>query len=198
MLDSLLAIQVTSGNPHSTTEKLVQTFCDEWVLVDSNRSLKIRALDNPVVPHLGQKNSGGTEDFFRRELIAELLEADHILLATPMWNWGPPSTLKAYLDHIIFPGVLDVSSNRHLAGKNMTLLVTQGGSTAPGTPKAGWDFITGYLELVFKGLGVSDLATVQVEFTMAGQDEQLNQFLELKEKSIREATHTLKSRASKQ
>ncbi len=198
MSDSLLAIQVSSGNPNSTTEKLVQKFCDEWTLIDSNRNMKIRSLDNPLVPHLSHKSLSGEDDLFRRELVAELLEADHILLATPMWNWGPPSALKAYIDHVIFPGVLDVSNKQLLAGKAMTLVITQGGSTAPGTPKDGWDFITGYLELVFKGLGVGNLSTIQVEYTMAGLDEQLKQFVDLKEKSLSDATRMLTARASKQ
>ena len=38
-------------------------------------------------------------------LIAELKHADTIVLALPMYNFGIPSTLKAYFDHIARAGV---------------------------------------------------------------------------------------------
>src|SRR5882762_9101840 len=34
------------------------------------------------------------------ELVGELLAADTIVVSTPMWNFGPPSVLKSWIDHI--------------------------------------------------------------------------------------------------
>ena len=39
------------------------------------------------------------------DLIAELQEADHYLVATPMYNYGIPAKLKAYVDHVVRAGI---------------------------------------------------------------------------------------------
>jgi NAD(P)H-dependent FMN reductase len=38
------------------------------------------------------------------QLTDELLESDLLVLATPMWNFGIPSALKAWIDLVVRPG----------------------------------------------------------------------------------------------
>lgn len=35
------------------------------------------------------------------ELVSEVLEADEIILATPMYNFSIPAVLKAWIDHVV-------------------------------------------------------------------------------------------------
>ena len=64
-------------------------------------------------------------------LIAELKEADTIVIGLPMYNFGVPSTLRAYLDHVARAGVTFKYTDKGpvglLAGKKAYVFVTRGG-----------------------------------------------------------------------
>ena len=38
-------------------------------------------------------------------LVDEIKNADAVLLGVPLYNFGPPSTVKAWVDHIVAPGL---------------------------------------------------------------------------------------------
>jgi FMN-dependent NADH-azoreductase len=38
------------------------------------------------------------------ELVNELLAADHVVIATPVYNYNVPAALKAWIDHIVRKG----------------------------------------------------------------------------------------------
>jgi FMN-dependent NADH-azoreductase len=62
-------------------------------------------------------------------LLAELLAADLVLIATPMYNFGVPAALKAWIDQVTFPKMT-------LPGTRFVVLSARGGSYRPGTPRA--------------------------------------------------------------
>jgi FMN-dependent NADH-azoreductase len=133
---------------------------------------------------------------FRLGLIKEITSADEILISTPMWNWSVPSLLKAYIDQIIVGGVLDGSGAAGLAGKKVTFVVAQGGSYKDGAPRAGWDFATGYLELVAKALGATDIQTILAEFTLAGNAPGMESLVDAKNASVASAKNAARKRAA--
>jgi len=96
------------------------------------------------------------------ELIAELQRADVIVLGLPMYNFGVPSQLKAYFDHIARAGVTfrytSDGPRGLLTGKKAYVFATRGGSYA-GTAL---DTQTGYVRDFLGFLGISD-----VEFAYA-------------------------------
>jgi FMN-dependent NADH-azoreductase len=75
------------------------------------------------------------------ELVAEILAADTILLGLPLYNFGPPSTIKAWVDHLIGRGLsIDAETGAGLlGGREMLVLAARGGGYDPGTPREGWD-----------------------------------------------------------
>jgi FMN-dependent NADH-azoreductase len=75
------------------------------------------------------------------ELVGEVAAADTILLGLPLYNFGPPSTVKAWVDHLIAPGLsMDLASGDGLlGGREMIVLAARGGGYAEGTPREGWD-----------------------------------------------------------
>ncbi len=105
----------------------------------------------------------------RMELIDEIKSASDIIIATPMWNWSVPSVLKAYIDSIIMPGVLAPGMGL-MAGKKFTFLVSQGGAYSEGSGKEEWDYLTGYLVMVAKALGATDVECIFSELGLAGID----------------------------
>jgi FMN-dependent NADH-azoreductase len=62
-------------------------------------------------------------------LLAELLAADLVLIGTPMYNFGVPAALKAWIDQVTFPKMT-------LPGTRFVVLSARGGSYRPGTPRA--------------------------------------------------------------
>ena len=95
-----------------------------------------------------------------RPLIEELLAADVLLIASPMYNFSLPSTLKAWIDQISFPWL-------PLAGRTAVVVTARGGSYAPGTPRAAHDYQEPYLRAYFETLGLTDLHFIHTELTNA-------------------------------
>ncbi len=105
-------------------------------------------------------------------LIAELAEADEVVLGLPMYNFGVPSPLKAYFDHIARAGVTfkytDTGPVGLLADKPVTVLAARGGQYL-GTPK---DTQTPYLRDFFGFIGLSDLHFIYAEGLNMGEQAQ--------------------------
>jgi FMN-dependent NADH-azoreductase len=91
------------------------------------------------------------------ELIAELQWADHILLTTPMYNFGVPATLKAWIDQVCRAGItFRYTANGPvglLAGKSADIVITTGGAPL-GSPV---DFTSGYLRQVLSFIGIDEV-----------------------------------------
>lgn len=64
-----------------------------------------------------------------------------------MYNFTVPSTLKAWLDQIILAG-RTFGEGVPASGKRVVVASSRGGSYRPGTPRAGFEFDTNYLEKV--------------------------------------------------
>ena len=96
-------------------------------------------------------------------LINELQQADVIVLGLPMYNFGVPSQLKAYFDHIARAGVTFKYTDKGpvglLTGKKAYVFAARGGVYA-GTPL---DTQTGYVRDFLRFIGISDVNFVYAE-----------------------------------
>ena len=96
-------------------------------------------------------------------LIDELKRADVIVLGLPMYNFGVPSTLKAYFDHIARAGVTFRYTEKGpvglLTGKKAYVFAARGGVYA-GTPM---DTQTAYVRDFLRFLGIADVEFVYAE-----------------------------------
>ena len=94
---------------------------------------------------------------FSDKLIDEIKQADAIVLTTPMYNFGIPATLKAWIDLISRAGV----TFRYTAdgpvglikGKHVDIVITTGGVSL----QSPVDFVTDYLKQVFRFIGIEDI-----------------------------------------
>jgi FMN-dependent NADH-azoreductase len=111
-----------------------------------------------------------------RPLIEELLAADVLLIASPMYNFSVPSTLKAWIDQVSFPWL-------PLAGRTAVVVTARGGSYAPGTPREQFDYQEPYLRAYFGVLGLTDLHFIHTELTNSLHVPFLAEFKETHEKS---------------
>ncbi|HEY8547740.1 MAG TPA: NAD(P)H-dependent oxidoreductase [Acidimicrobiales bacterium] len=111
-------------------------------------------------------------------LLDELVEADAILLATPMHNYSVPSGLKAWIDQVTFPKV-------SLGHRRFVVVASRGGAYGPGTPREAVEHQVRYLEdLVVGHFGVPAPEVVTVEMTNALVDPALAGHLDHHERTL--------------
>jgi len=92
-------------------------------------------------------------------LTAELLASDVLIIATPMWNFGIPSALKAWIDLVVRPGRTFAYAGQ---GKRAYVLAASGGVFREGA-WAGWDFVAPYLHRILGFIGIADVETIRIE-----------------------------------
>jgi FMN-dependent NADH-azoreductase len=100
------------------------------------------------------------------QLIEELLASDLLVIASPMWNFGIPSSLKAWIDHVVRA---DKTFNYAGAGveglakgKKAILVLASGGVFSDG-PWKPWDTVEPYLRQILGFIGIDDVQTVRAE-----------------------------------
>jgi FMN-dependent NADH-azoreductase len=108
------------------------------------------------------------------ELISEIVEADEIILATPMYNFAVPAALKAWVDHVVRAGKIfryTVAGTPEglLSGKNKKVLaiIASGASYAEGSGLSALDHEVPYLRFIFGFMGVTDVRFVHAGGTGA-------------------------------
>lgn len=105
--------------------------------------------------------------------VDELQAADVIVLGSGMINFGLPSQLKAWFDHVTWPGVTfsygDAGPKGLLAGKKVYLVTATGGVFSEGA-WAPFDFQTNYLLHLLGFIGLTDVEVVRVEGTVFDPD----------------------------
>ncbi|TDD64744.1 FMN-dependent NADH-azoreductase [Actinomadura rubrisoli] len=100
-------------------------------------------------------------------LLDELVAADVVLIAAPMYNFTVPASLKAWIDQVTFPRM-------SLAGRRFVIVSARGGSYAPGAPREPYDHQERYLRDFFAGhFGVQDVAAVAAELVNSRLDPAL-------------------------
>jgi FMN-dependent NADH-azoreductase len=113
-------------------------------------------------------------------LADELLEAEALLFAIPLYNFGVSQHFKAWVDVVLTdPRVSGGAPERLLAGKPAVLVVVRGGAYGPGTPREGWDHATGWYRRILDDVLGLDLRVVENEFTLAGVNPALDEFIGL-------------------
>jgi FMN-dependent NADH-azoreductase len=150
----LLQIDSSIQGERSVSRALTARAADVWRNAHPDGTVTYRDLGAHPLPHLNdeaglarmvppdQHSPAQARSWkLSEELVEEVLEADTILLGLPLYNFGPPSSVKAWVDHLIVPGLsLDpVTHEGFLAGRDMLVLAARGGGYGVGTPREGWD-----------------------------------------------------------
>lgn len=108
------------------------------------------------------------------ELIDELFAADVIVIGAPMWNFGIPSSLKAWIDHIARAGrtfTYGASGPESLLapGKKVIIASARGGIYSSG-PMQVMDHQETYLKAILGFIGLHDVSIVRAEGVAMGED----------------------------
>lgn len=129
--------------------------------------LSYRDLDSQPVPHLtGQALAKVDADAAAaaEQLLQQFLDTDVLVIGAPMYNFGIPSTLKAWIDRIAVAGRTfryTETGPVGLAGGKQVIIASGRGSIFGENNAA--DFQEAYLRQIFGFLGISDVRFVRAE-----------------------------------
>lgn len=108
------------------------------------------------------------------EMLDEFLAADIVVVGAPMYNFGVPSQLKAWIDRLAVAGKTfryTAEGPQGLAGgKEVIVASSRGGFYSPGTPAAALDHQESYLRGVFNFFGINDVTFVRAEGVALGTE----------------------------
>ncbi|MFC7516894.1 FMN-dependent NADH-azoreductase [Herbaspirillum sp. GCM10030257] len=186
-MTTLLKINSSLFAGNGQSSQLTDKFVAAWTKANPQTEVRVRDLAAEPVPHLDGERFGAfltkPEDRnaeqqaivdFSDALINELRSADVIVLGLPMYNFGIPSTLKAYFDHIARAGVTfrytENGSVGLLTGKKVYVLAARGGMYA-GTAR---DSQTSYVRDFLGFLGMTDVEFVYAEGLAMGEAPKQN------------------------
>ena len=186
-MKTLLQINSSLYADGGQSSRLATRFVELWRAANPGAALLLRDLAREPVPHLDAQRFGAflaqedARDAAQKEVVAysdlligELRRADVIVLGLPMYNFGLPSMLKAYFDHVARAGVTFRYTAKGavglLTGKRAYVFAARGGKYA-GT--AG-DTETGYVRMFLGFLGITDVEFVYAEGLAIGEASKQN------------------------
>lgn len=170
----LLVVETSPRGDHSISRHLTRRFVAKWQAAHPDGEVVIRDLvetDPPFVtapwlqayftPSEQQSPEMKEALSLSDELVAELRAADHIAIATPVYNYNVPAALKAWIDHIVRKGqTLGFNGQGLLNGKTATVLMASGGIYSEGSPIRERDIATQYLRLILNVIGITDVTVI--------------------------------------
>lgn len=194
----LLHIDASIQGERSVSRKLTARAAAKWQETHPGGTVAYRDLGAHPLPHLipASVHAGAVPAADRtpeqaaawalsEEIIGEVKAADTVLLGLPLYNFGVPSGVKTWVDHLIVPGLsLDAETMAPLlGGREMIVLASRGGGYGAGTPREGWDHAEPWLP---HGVSMTGLEPrfITAELTLAGSNPAMAELLPLAEASL--------------
>ena len=191
-MNTLLQLNTSMFGDAGQSTQLANRFVADWRTANPGAKVTVRDIGRAPIPHLSAERFGAflakpdernaqqrAIVEFSDTLIDELRRADVIVIGMPMYNFGIPSSLKAYFDHVARAGVTFRYAAQGpvgmLTGKRAYVFAARGGMYA-GTPL---DTQTSYVRDFLRFIGIDD-----VEFVYA---EGLNMGAERKDAALAQA-----------
>lgn len=131
---------------------------DSFILPNNIPHLSYEEQEAGRVPEAKQSEEEMRHFKLASDLTSELTGASHIVIASPMFNWGAPSVLKAYIDRVVNTRTFQTPPVNLLAGIPVTFIIVSGGPYSADAPNSRphMDFLRPYLRQVFTVLGSAD------------------------------------------
>lgn len=111
-------------------------------------------------------------------LADELIAADTLLFAVPLYNYGVSQHIKTWFD-ILYTDPRINEGGPELSDRPALLVTVTGGNYGPGSPKEGWDHSTSWLQRILVDIFGLDLTTIERSFTLVGVNPALDPFKDM-------------------
>ena len=175
-MTNVLIVDSAATGAASVSRRLTDALADKFKA--GGATVVRRDVGADPLPHLTSETVGAIRgmadtDAGRRtlelsnRLVAELQAADTIVIGAPMYNFGIPSTLKAWFDHVLRSGVTfrytaEGVPEGLLGPKRVIVIETRGGAYSEG-PAAAMDAQEPHLRAMLGFVGLTDIRFIRVE-----------------------------------
>jgi FMN-dependent NADH-azoreductase len=112
-------------------------------------------------------------------LVDEMADADALLFAVPLYNFGVSQHFKTWVDLVVTDPRMASGVEPVIAGKPAVLVTVRGGAYGAGTPRDGWDHATPWMRRILSDVWRLELDVVEAEFTLVGVSPALEEFRDL-------------------
>ena len=163
----LLHLDSSILGQHSASRELGAAIVARWQRDVRGLEVTYRDLAAHPLPHLGAGSlaqADADEAATAAAVMDEFLSADVIVIGAPMYNFGIPSQLKAWIDRIAVAGKTfryTAEGPQGLAGGKQVIVAATYGGKHP--VESGRNFVEPYLRQVFAFLGITDVEFVSAE-----------------------------------
>ena len=161
-MTKLLVVETSPRGDYSISRQMTRRFVADWRIAHPDGEVTERDLMKTDLPFVTapwlqayftppEQHSPEMKAALRLsdELVGEILAADHIVIATPVYNYNVPAALKAWVDHIVRKGMtLGFDGRGLVVGKTATVLLASGGIYTEGSPIRDRDIASQYLRLI--------------------------------------------------
>ena len=181
---NILVVNSSAQGEASVSSALARTFVEQIQQVDAGARVTVRDVGSTPVPHLVADTVAGIRGApeseaelhtlaLSDELIAELQEADLVVIGAPMYNFGIPSTLKAWFDHVLRARVTfrytETGPEGLLSDKKAVVIETRAGVYSQG-PAVANDHQEAHLRTLLGFMGIIDVTFIRVEGAAFGPE----------------------------
>ena len=185
-MSKLLIINSSPMGEKSISRKLTGIFADKFKSHHLGANVEEMDVSELNLPHLDGEILGAfftpaderTEEqaaHVKRsdDLISQFKEADAIVIGAPMHNFGIPSSLKAYIDHIARAGETFQYTENGVVGlledKPVYVIATRGGDYSE-NGAAHLDFVLPYIKAVMGFVGLQNVTLIQANGIALGEE----------------------------
>jgi FMN-dependent NADH-azoreductase len=177
-MSTALVLNSSAAGAASVSHQLVEHAVSQLRARDPSLRVVTRHIGNDPIPHLTPETAGalrGAEPANAAQaaaqalsdaLIAELKAADVIVIGAPMYNFGIPSTLKAWFDHVLRAGrtfrYTEAGPEGLVTGKRAIVVESRGGFYSEG-PLQALDSQEPHLRTLLGFIGITDVTFVRAE-----------------------------------
>ncbi|MDI9893172.1 NAD(P)H-dependent oxidoreductase [Rhodococcus sp. IEGM 1381] len=154
-MKTVLVLDSSADPAASVSRELTEAFMSSWRAREGAFAVVYRDLHALQLPHLPHPAFHWAPEMrdtttqlqpevvaLQNELLEELIAADAVVVAVPMYNWSVPSTLKAWIDYVHVLGVttpVDDRITRPLSGRPALIVSSRGDEYGCGTANPNGD-----------------------------------------------------------
>ena len=181
---NILVVSSSANGDASVSNGLVARFVDSVRETNPAAHVVLRDVGARPLPHLTRETVAAIKGEPKSQaelearalsdaLVGELQQADLIVIASPMYNFGISSTLKSWFDHVARAGVTfrytENGPEGLLKGKKTVAILSRAGfySEGPGTAMDGQE---PYLRAMLGFIGLDDVTWIRAEKLAFGPD----------------------------
>ncbi|MHA6573027.1 FMN-dependent NADH-azoreductase [Pseudomonas yamanorum] len=186
-MKKMLAIHSSPRGERSHSRRLAEVFLGAWHAANPDAQLSRREVGRASIPHVSEAFIAASfhpepqsmplsmhaDLQLSNELVAELVEHELLVISVPMYNFGIPSGLKAWVDQIVRMGhTVDITQDSQgiaqyqplLLGKKALIITSRGGSGfGPGGENEAMNHADPHLRTALGFIGIEDVTVIAAE-----------------------------------